>query len=301
MQRHPERDILINAGYSLPYMEKTLRLSHQAILFYMRRSGQHAHWKELRKRVELGEELETPWILPARDAQQLITQLSRIAIQRGYEESWAHGKTVEYMMAIPYWAPNRMPGARLLEVFQSYERHMHKEFPLNKVEKEVGICTTQLHRMLKKVDVSCKTKTYEKKDLRIEDVLFAREQGMSYNDIEYFSGCNATAVRNRVEKIFPNVPHNTGIRRMTIDGKLAVLTYRLASQIYEARDLAFSNEDIASLCNTPVPLVEFALDKRREIAPSICTVLRRLYSGIAITGPYLSITPSFDASSKSTL
>lgn len=66
------------------------------------------------------------------------------------------------------------------------------------------------------------------------------------------------------------------------------LTYSLASRIYEAQDLNFSEKEIAELCDKSNKTVNFALTNRRTIEAEIINCLRHLHPDKTIEKPYMN-------------
>ena len=73
--------------------------------------------------------------------------------------------------------------------------------------------------------------------------------------------------------------------------RLDPLSYRLASQVYEAQDAGyfteFSTEEIAGLLNISSRAVNYAIKNRGTIEPVLTQALQTIYPERAITTPYI--------------
>ncbi|MEK6940231.1 MAG: hypothetical protein AABX31_05895, partial [Nanoarchaeota archaeon] len=69
-------------------------------------------------------------------------------------------------------------------------------------------------------------------------------------------------------------------------GKGTSLTYRLASQIYEAADLGFNSTEVTELLDTTPRVVEYALTERKTLESKIINALQVLYPEENIYKPY---------------
>ena len=65
------------------------------------------------------------------------------------------------------------------------------------------------------------------------------------------------------------------------------VTYRMSSQVYEARDLGFTNEEIKKLSNIQEKTLEYILSNEKEISSKIIGALRTIYFDKEIEKPYL--------------
>ena len=67
----------------------------------------------------------------------------------------------------------------------------------------------------------------------------------------------------------------------------SALTYRASSQIYEAKDLDFTRDEIAELLGLDNKIVDYALRNRRKIGGKIKDALKILYPERKSNKPYL--------------
>lgn len=74
------------------------------------------------------------------------------------------------------------------------------------------------------------------------------------------------------------------------DKRDEILTYRLASEIYEAQDASFNMDEIVQLTNKSPDLVSYALQNRSEIEGPIVSFLQAFYSAPGHGNPYRTAT-----------
>lgn len=67
-----------------------------------------------------------------------------------------------------------------------------------------------------------------------------------------------------------------------------MLTYRLASQIYEAKDCDFRKSEITELLDKDEMIVGYALFYRKEVKPKIVKGLRVLYAECNVNTSYIT-------------
>ena len=71
------------------------------------------------------------------------------------------------------------------------------------------------------------------------------------------------------------------------DGTRKALTYKLASQIYEARDCRFNQDETAKLLDTTKEIIDYTLKHKKEISPKIVKGLQRIYDK-TVRKPYVT-------------
>jgi len=115
----------------------------------------------------------------------------------------------------------------------------------------------------------------------IEAILRSSEIDMPIPDIGYF-----LALPEHLISQYINKRKVRSYYQYKVKGKGNYLTYRIASQVYEAKDLGFKSEEIAELIETKKEMVELALEKRFELEPKIIEGLRILYNRTDIDRPF---------------
>ncbi|PIN90596.1 hypothetical protein COU57_03165 [Candidatus Pacearchaeota archaeon CG10_big_fil_rev_8_21_14_0_10_32_14] len=117
---------------------------------------------------------------------------------------------------------------------------------------------------------------------------------LSMNDIAYFLGLPFHVVRTNASRMELKRPEqNTFVKCFKFKERRGIeyiLTYRLASQIYEAEDIGFKTGEISELFNVTDEVVDYADKHKTEIEPVILESLRTLYplrNGDPDPKPYL--------------
>lgn len=109
---------------------------------------------------------------------------------------------------------------------------------------------------------------------------------MNSKDVGYFLQVHFFVINQRWRKqgLHPlnHLPSSFGF------GTRRKLTYRLASEMYEAQDLGFTKEETMQLFDAPETIVDYALEHRIRIGTEIMLALRELYKTSQITKPYLT-------------
>ncbi len=113
---------------------------------------------------------------------------------------------------------------------------------------------------------------------------------MSLQDIIYFLDININRL-NLYQKLrtltgckrpLQNIPEGFYKRRRNS------LTYRIASQVYEAKDLGFNLIEISQLTDRSINVVNELIQRRLEIEPRIIHALKVLHPDREINNPYLT-------------
>ena len=178
----------------------------------------------------------------------------------------------------------------IAEFLQRYYNALIKGQRFNVLELGTGldVNTTTLHNILTRSGVKPLNRSNNRKFIpeeRKDIILRGANLPISYGDLAYYSKLPAYAVYYFVKKKElqrPKIKSNI----VMIDDR--VLTYRLASQIYEALDLElFNTGEVAELCNTSTEIVRYASKHKHQISKFIVISLRTLYPDKNIIKPYL--------------
>ena len=105
----------------------------------------------------------------------------------------------------------------------------------------------------------------------------------------YFLGLNDWVVNQNMtlyglKNKRPKVQH--AIKSFGMGRNHNILTYRLASQIYEACDLGFTLEETCELLDTTPQIVDYAIKHDKKIEADIVKALRILYKDKRVNRPY---------------
>ena len=109
--------------------------------------------------------------------------------------------------------------------------------------------------------------------------------GLSARDIGYFLdiNLNATVVYSSLPSSRQPVRCYRTIKSFWAAGPL---TYRTASQIYEGLDAGFTSEETAYLLDKKQVMVDYAVQHRTEIEPTLLKALHILFPEEKSTTPY---------------
>ena len=113
---------------------------------------------------------------------------------------------------------------------------------------------------------------------------------MSSTDIAYFLGVQSYAVGNNILNWGLREKKQISFKSIKEFGSREnhkALTYRLASEIYDALDRCkFNSQETAEVLDTSPKIIEYALKHRNEIEPVILNSLKILYNDANINEPY---------------
>ncbi len=287
----PEIDVLIEQGLTQREIAKNVGLSFERIRQYINESGQYNEYMRIRK-----EQKE----LPKREEEQrkhllknIIYMLRERTRELAKKEGWACEKAVEYLYSTKDGGGNyrvsTTPFSDLQKIFKKYEDAVNKgkRIALQELADEIDTYPSQSRKILQRVGLE---PMYGKKEMKIHyrgEKIEATNRGLktdfSRHDIAYFLN---------LPEYIPGLRYNAmrihrGKRSRAAQLGSKFLTYRLASQIYEAQDCGFLDE-IAELADASDDIVDFALFLRKEVEPKIIKGLRVLYNDKTIAKPYVT-------------
>lgn len=285
MKRNPALDSLIDEGRPLPEIHRILGINVQAAHSYIRRSGQQMLWRERSVLRKAGIEPAKRQLPPAESVQALAETLARIAIQKAYAQSWAEGKAQEHLISLRFTPHRTLEREELVAIFTAYEQHRDSSTPLYSISKDTGISVTTVKSVLERRGLPFTTQAAKRMPFGAYAIKAAHSEGLSFDDMAYLSGFHEVALKRKVKEPLGMTPR---LKWIALERGTAALTYRLASQIYEAADLGFTVDEITQLYDTHKALVVDALENRATYAPPITRALKRFHPGKAITRAYLN-------------
>ncbi len=252
--------------------------------------------RELARRYIEGLGLYNTWRAKRNEPYNLRTKTVSLLQQRieqlinSSELSWAERKAYEYNLASPFGTTKRaIPHKKLVKLFTLYEKakEQEKKRSLDWFAQKVGFSSPgEVGRIFSRSNIPPLYGAIESKRISKEKssaLKRARELGyLSKADIGYFSGLSDTAIERHVP---PALEKNTPIKLFR---NFYRLTFSKASQIYQARDLGFSAEETALVCNTLPEIVAYAEQQRRSIAPKIVRAIKTLYPKEKAKAPYIN-------------
>ncbi len=213
---------------------------------------------------------------------KLTATLEAIITQKSQEE-WSVLKAWEYRRTrrrttTPAWFETRA------EVLHRYEqaKQQGERLTLEELAENLPISFVTVGEMFRELHIP---PMYSPKQQILKETRDAIKRGtltsLSYKDIGYFLKVSDQAVALRLK----------GKRKKTervIDHcfNYKQVTYRLASQIYEALDAKFTRQETAQLLNVPEAMVTYVKRNKTTLTPRIIHDLQVLYPQQRITKPY---------------
>jgi hypothetical protein len=273
-QYKPIADRMILQGCTLQEMADSVgNTNRQTMSLYIKRSGQYDTWRE-KSEEKQAEQKRKKGI-----EKQITGILKQLMVKSAYQKSWAEGKTEEYLQSIKYYpGPNAVPRDTILKIMEAYQRAKEsgQNISFADIGKLVGQKGAGARHILNKVNLASLNYSLPYKPRNVIDTrLFVELKNLGFHlaDVAYFCGTTHSLVRQRLQSAGLESNEGKSIKRFRRRG---MLTYKLASQIYEAEDLGFKGEEIAQVLNTYMDLVNFALAKKEEIAPKIVQIIEKV-------------------------
>lgn len=295
-------DKLVVANVSITWMEEETGVRRGSILYYLQQSGQHGIWKQnrinamqLKREEDQLKREEEKQKKPTLEALVSVLKapyynLISILNARRYElaqESWPDQMALGYFSLKP---TSSYPYSKIVKVFEMIEEaeNSRRKASLHEIGKVVNVLFVEVGRILKTVGVEPMYGSRARKSVP-KDKRGAMERGygleMSPKDIAYFLELEPYIVRRNFRKKGIR-PQSDVVRQLATRG----LSFALLSQIYEAQDLDFTQDEIAQLFNRKINLVEFGIANRYEgnnYGEKIINALRTLHADNSINTPYL--------------
>lgn len=296
--RRPEIDRLIPKGLSGSEMEAMLRgIEKKAIYMYLKGSGQQEFWKERRalaKEQARDKRFEKP---------RLIEQFYLCLLGRMFqlaEEKLAVEKAINYCFSIKK-RKSRLEQrlnniSSYIKIFSRCEqaKKNNKKPCLEELGEGTGLWPIDVTRLLLGTEPELSHGTGEKKTYPIEikqAIRRAYEHGLEMytTDIAHFLRIPKYIVRNEFRKLGGRKRTHYFIKRFkhTADQKV-FLTYKDASEVYEARHLGFNEDEISRVLDLDFDAVKYAVEHKDSIERKISGALEIMYPGKKHTKPFLT-------------
>jgi hypothetical protein len=264
-----KRDALVCQGLSIPEIADAEGVTKPAISQDIKITRQRRAWKQKRKEVQQTEQ--------ARNA--FINLLNNKACKMVRMADWTGARTEEYMQA-----RTRAPREKVHKVYDEYHQAKIKgEKPsYRQIAKKAGCNFTYVMALFHFAGLKPLHMEYHECETSVQTMIQISRTGLTPPDIAYFCGMSENGVRLRFSEAgFRQRRNNTKLNK-----SIPKLTYRLASEIYEATDLGYSNDDISQLLDANKKVIEYAIGKRDEIAPTIVKALQLIEPECRM--PYIS-------------
>jgi hypothetical protein len=274
-------DSLIRDGVDFSEIGRMQNVTGEAIRQYAHASGQYALWKK--NRTARKEHTRTEIQRKKQLNKEILILIKKHALSLAYKQSWVEGKTEEYTQTIRGNGATSPSKVKLL--LQAYNDARDRQEPIGywDLGRPLGMPGTSVGKILEQLHIpSLYWNAYRWPKLSSSTVDLwkeACEVGVDCSDVAYFYSTKDRPIRKALicsyfEKINyvpkQRAPMNTSNRY------LHQLTYRHASQVYEATDLGFAMREISFLLDMPRDTVAYVVEHRGEIAPIITAALRTL-------------------------
>ncbi len=283
----PEIDRLIEEGWVLQDIGDEVGLTYPAIQQYIAASGQHELWERAKERKQSTQEKDA--LSRRMHLEQLDVLLRGRLRSQAKTEGWAYEKAVDYFNARKIRESSRSISLFVLvDALKRYEsaQELGERRSLENLAEGLPLTYAHFGRVLNQLGLKplsgdrSKKKKEEYKD-KPSAILRASELDISSGDMAYFLDVSPAFVDHHREDNCIN-PYR---------GFLGVvgrqwITYRLASQIYEAKDAGFTPDEIPELLDASVTVVSYALKQRSTFEVKIIDGLRVLYDKPALDKPY---------------
>ena len=295
--RIPESDELVEDGRTLKEIGDVVGKTREWARIYINATGQYGLWTE-RKKSRIEAEKQDREFKKQEKSQQfegLIYALGTRVDNLVRKESFAVRKTLQYKQSLRYIKMQSYSNELLVTLFGRYKeaRNNGEKLSLEQLGEGLDLSLASVGKILYRVGLEPMygvkerhTTPYEKK----ESIRRVHALAISVADTAYFLELKGYVVsqnfgrmgeRHRVNNLFLDV----------VEQK--VLSYRLASQIYEAHDLSFDKDEISQLFDADRGVVNHVI-KNRHIGENyqnkIADVLRKMFDDNNIRKPYLEMS-----------
>lgn len=215
----------------------------------------------------------------------LASLLQKRVYQRAKREGWAAEKAVEYFFAVD----TTLHFDRIKRVFESYQDACHagSKASVETLGTDAKISPTTVWRMYQKTGLK-PLNTSSKKRLtgaKLAAIKRSERVPLSDGDVAYFVGTEESTVRNHRHS---RLNYFSYVKSLGF-GHGRGCSFGTASQIYEAQDAGFANEEISQLLDRKQATVDNTIKQRELAEPEIVHALRKLYGRRNINQPYRNL------------
>lgn len=275
-------------GYSLEVIGKKTGRGKERVRQVINAEKIYEGWRYARKQFKGGKDTrrinERVKNKIVRDVADSI--LLNAHINGGFSE-WAVEQARKYFIVHPQTIAPFGEFARVFENYKAAEEE-GKRLSLEELSDGTGFLGVNVGRILSDVDLKPMFGTLDRhstpkwKKEAVDRSAF--QVDMSAPDIGHFVGLPGYVVSERLKKIGkrPWVKNH-----IAFFGSGKYLKYRMASQIYEAKDLGFSVGETVELLDVTKEMVEYAESHKKKIASEIRDALEVLYPDKKIRKPYV--------------
>lgn len=291
IQNWPQVDMLSTGKYSLRRVAERVWLpkerkhpSYETVRKYLIRKGRydaflhdrHAHSHQSRAESR-------------RDYGSLLSLLEKHLEERLSKASWAVQEAVKYDFRRPLNS-NNIPLENVFRLLEAYEdvQDSGARPSYGQLGNMSGIRRETVRNILKSLKLKGfrgRNITPEKKKMAI---LRAYKTKYPRFDIAYFLDVPAYLVCSNMKFKFGDTgDHENFVGHFGNADNPETLSYRAASQIYQAQDWGWNEDDIAYCFDEKQRMVRYAIENRRVIGRKITILLDVLYPDVKHDKPYL--------------
>ena len=283
-----QRDKLIKQGLTLQGIAEKEGLTRERIRQYINERGLYEVWRKAREAEKDKPRQEKE--LRKNTIREILGLIEHSVVDRLVEEDrWAAGKSLEYLRSIKKKQSKNYNISELFTIFKRYDEARKNGYKLSLEGLGRGVrnmYSSEVGRVLKRVGLEAlygarvtiisenKERTKRSISIPIPLIDIAYFLGVNYNSfLQYLSRWNLNDKRPVANELIKGVCKHP-------------LSYRLASQIYQAMDLGFNSQEIVELFDAKKKTVDYALAFREEVGPIIVNALQTLYPERKISKPY---------------
>ncbi len=285
-------DDLIPMGLTLEETGKKCKCTRENVRQYINKSGQYNKWTKARNdnttaetrnrfggKIQLSE-LHSLFLSTVRQRTETLAK----------EEGFATEKAIGYLHSYKRRDVNSYSFDTVHKLFKEYEDAVkgNEKISFETFGDKFGMWSRDVGRIFARIGLEPMFFAERERKVKVREKKEAVERGFGLDfsnyDICYFLGLPKHTINNR----YMGKERKTGKRCIKYFGSNGLLTYKIASEVYEAQDCLFNQEEIMGLTGKNDEVVRYAIGHRKEIEPQIVSGLRVLYNDDSLTKPYVT-------------
>jgi hypothetical protein len=277
----PEIDKYIDEEFppSLSEIGNAIGVSRERVRQYIEYSGQRAEYRRKRSNSYNWAQEKMRKEIYSR----LLSVMKSREMQLAKKEGWAAKKAVQYIHKLKRRRSRNCPLQNIIDLLIYYEDARLKKQKISMMELSglSKIHPASINNIFKSVDIEPMHK--RKKFLGNEikgKIADSSALPISNSDVSYFLNLDCRCINKYAPAKGPKIIYHIGRGNK--------LTYRVASQIYEAHDIGFNDAEISELFELHEKAVIYAKEHRQEIEPVIVNALNMLYPERRKDKPYIA-------------
>ena len=302
---NPNIDNLADLGFSQTKIAIKNNCTIENVRQHLLATLQYETWEKKRQEVKDKEKLllykekallKTEILEKNQAIKNLLLVLKYRLLKLGEEKGFAYEKAAEYIYKTPTNEKSNSFNS-LVAAFKRYEKAKKsgKKIGLEKIVDGLDISFTQMGKILNKLNLE---PIYGKRKRTIISKEKKRAMQRSANtnmpssDIAYFinlKGYNINEFNNGHLSARPNIKKYIFCGGSNTTNRY--LTWKIASEIYEAKDLTdFKDDEIIELLGINKKVLDYAIAQRNKIEPKLIRDLKIIYGAEDIKTPYRDLS-----------